>query len=123
MVGFYVFMLLMTLLIPATMLFFGYLWQKRPPDSINYSYGYRTRRSMSSEAAWDYAHRYCGKLWVKWGWFTALVTVSIMIVLAFITMDITVVGIVGGVLVCLQCFPLCIVVPFVERELNREFKI
>ena len=72
MIFFFSFMLCMALLIPATMLFFGYRWQKKPPHKINSAYGYRTRRSMSSKNAWDFAHKYCGRTWVKFGWFTAV---------------------------------------------------
>jgi hypothetical protein len=31
---------------------------KFPPKKINWLYGYRTRRSMQSEAAWNFAQRY-----------------------------------------------------------------
>lgn len=57
---FFLFMLFCTLLLPATMLFFGRRWQKSPPKEINGAYGYRTRRSMSGLAAWDFAHRWIG---------------------------------------------------------------
>lgn len=40
---------------------------KFPPKKINWSYGYRTRRSMQSEAAWNFAQRYCSLEFLKLG--------------------------------------------------------
>lgn len=59
--------LFFTLLIPCTMLLFGVLWKRRPPRDINCLYGYRTARSCKSQAAWDFAHQYIGRVWRGWG--------------------------------------------------------
>ena len=40
--GFWIFMLVMDLLIPVTMVFIGKRFQKKPPKEINGIYGYRT---------------------------------------------------------------------------------
>ena len=45
-VGFWVFMLIMVLLIPIIMITFGKLFSKKAPKDINYTFGYRTKRSM-----------------------------------------------------------------------------
>lgn len=55
------------LLCPLLMLGFGLISRKHPPKTINCWYGYRTARSMKSQAAWDFAHRYCGRLWTWLG--------------------------------------------------------
>lgn len=123
MVVFYIFMLIMTLLIPGTMLLFGYRWQKKPPNKINSAYGYRTRRSMASKKAWDFAHKYCGRAWVKFGWFTAVFAVAAMIVLAFVTSDIETVGTVGGIITFAEFIPLIVPLFFTERALKQEFGI
>ena len=123
MIGFFVFMLTCSLLIPAVMLFFGYRWKEKPPKEINVAFGYRTRRSMSGKKAWNYAHQYFGKLWIKLGWFTLAVTVLIMIALALTTMEIAVVGTVGGILVFLQMIPLIVPIFATERALKQEFGI
>ena len=123
MVVFYIFMLIMTLLIPGTMLLFGYRWQKKPPNKINSAYGYRTRRSMASKKAWDFAHKYCGRIWVKFGWFTAVFAVASMIVLAFVTSDIETVGTVGGIITFAEFIPLIVPLFFTERALKQEFGI
>lgn len=50
------------LLIPVTMAGLGLLFTKKPPSSINAVFGYRTKRSRASQAAWDFAHAYGGKV-------------------------------------------------------------
>ena len=123
MVGFYLFMFACTLLLPASMLFLGYRWQRRPPSSINAVFGYRTRRSMSSKQAWDYAHRYCGKTWVKCGWFSAVFAVLSMIFLGIVTLDVSTVGIFGGIITCLELLPAAASLAATERALKRVFGI
>lgn len=59
--------LFFTLLIPCTMLFFGFLWKFRPPRDVNSLYGYRTARSCKSRQAWDFAHQAIGRVWRRWG--------------------------------------------------------
>ncbi len=39
----------------------AWMW-KRPPRKINLLAGYRTTRSMKSQAAWDFAQVYAGRL-------------------------------------------------------------
>ena len=123
MIGFYVFMLICVLLLPVAMLFLGYRWQQKPPSSINAVFGYRTRRSMSSKQAWDYAHRYCGRMWVRCGWFSAVFTVLSMILLGTVTLDAAVVGIVGGIITCLELLPAAVSLAATERALKRVFGI
>ncbi len=38
-----------------------------PPKKINYIYGYRTKRSMRSDEAWQYANRYSSQLMTAFG--------------------------------------------------------
>lgn len=42
-----------------------HLW---PPNSFNKTYGYRTRRSMANQAAWDYAQPRSIELMRHWTW-------------------------------------------------------
>ena len=64
----WVWMLAMNLLIPAAMTGLGRMFMKKPPKKINGFYGYRTSRSMKNQETWDFAQRYMGKVWWKWGW-------------------------------------------------------
>ena len=68
MLAMWVFMLVMNLLIPATMIGFGRMMEKKTPREINSIYGYRTSRSMKNQDTWNFAHEDCGRLWWKWGW-------------------------------------------------------
>ena len=70
------FTLLSLLLVPTIMLGTGMSWKNHPPRKINGLYGYRTRRSSSSQAAWDFAHAYCSALWLRWGGVMSVVTVA-----------------------------------------------
>ena len=64
----WVFMLVMNLLIPALMIGLGLMFLKKPPQKVNGWYGYRTSRSMKNQDTWDFAQRYTGTVWWKWGW-------------------------------------------------------
>ena len=123
MIGFYVYMVVCVFLLPAAMLFLGHRWQKKPPDSINAVFGYRTRRSMSSKQAWDYAHRYCGRIWVKCGWISAAFAVLSMALLGFVTLNVSTVGIAGGIVACLELLPALASLAATEQELKRVFEI
>lgn len=122
-IAFYIFVLVFDLMIPAIMLFFGYHWQKKTPKEINMGYGYRTRRSMSSKKAWNFAHIFFGKLWIKLGWATLFVTLAVMAVLALFTLEIDRVGIVGTIVAFLQLIPMIVPIFATERALKREFGI
>lgn len=53
----------------------GLLFTKHPPKKINFAYGYRTERSMKNQETWDFAHQFIGKLWLKWGICTTIVSI------------------------------------------------
>ena len=53
--GFWIFMFLMTLWIPLTMIGFGRYFQKKAPKEINAAFGYRTKRSMKNR---EYLRKY-----------------------------------------------------------------
>lgn len=58
---------IMDLLIPVSMIIIGIVFRTRLPKSINYLYGYRTKRSMESKESWDYAHKLCGAAYILIG--------------------------------------------------------
>ena len=62
-----VFNIVFTLFIPVFMILCGYLMYKHTPKDINGLVGYRTAMSMKNQETWDFAHNYCGRLWVKVG--------------------------------------------------------
>ena len=65
--GFWIYMLIITLLFPAIMIFFGLYFKKRTPREINYLFGYRTSRSMKTKETWEFAHKLLGRIWFTAG--------------------------------------------------------
>ena len=117
--GFWIFMLIMVLLIPFTMIFFGWLLFRKTPKKINYVYGYRTKRSMMNEETWRFANQYCGKAWYLCGLISAPLSV-IAIALVFGKGPGTV-GMVGGIITILQMLPLIGAIVPTESELKKNF--
>ena len=99
--AFWLFMLIMNLLIPFTMIGFGFYFQKHPPKEINELFGYRTSLSMKNEDTWKTAHVQFGRVWLIWGWFSAAFSFPCMLLL-YGKSD-TACGIYGGLLCLLQC--------------------
>ncbi len=95
----------------------GILFTRRPPSSINFWYGYRTARSMKSQAAWDFAQRYAGHVWIRSG--PLMAVVSAVLIALF--------GQASWfewfylVLTFLQLAIMMVVIPMTERELGRRF--
>ena len=117
--GFWIFMFIMNMLIPAMMLGFGWVFLHKAPKTINWGYGYRTTMSMKNQDTWDFAHKYAGELWFKWGkW---MLGVSVVVMLFVIGKNEDIVGIVGGALCMVQCAPLIYVIVPTERALKKHF--
>ncbi|MBQ8597926.1 MAG: SdpI family protein [Lachnospiraceae bacterium] len=117
--AFWIFMLIMDMLIPAVMAGFGYLFLKRPPKEINSIYGYRTAMSMKNKDAWQFAHKYIGKLWYIGG--LILVPITLIPMLFVIGKDIDLVGAVGGILCFVQMIPLIGCIVPTEKALKKNF--
>lgn len=98
--GFWIFMLLMSLLLPFTMIGFGKYFIKTAPKEINMVFGYRTPMSMKNKETWEFAHHYCGKLWLILGWSTLVP--SLIAMFFVIGKDVDVIGNFSIVLVGIQ---------------------
>lgn len=116
---FWIFMLVMELIIPATMLGFGKYFMKKAPREINYAFGYRTAMSMKNKDTWIFAHKYCGKLWYVCG--LILLPVSILVMLPLAGKSEDVVGNVGGVLCVVQLVVLIGSIFPTEIALRKRF--
>jgi len=117
--GFWIYMLCMDLLIPLTMIGFGRFFLKRAPNQINCVFGYRTAMSMKNRDTWDFAHQYCGKLWLRWG---LILLPCSMIPMLFLNGKSTyIIGILGVILTFLQMIPLVGSIISTERALKRTF--
>ena len=119
MIGFWLFMLVMDLLIPVTMIVLGRLFLRKPPHTINYTFGYRTSMSMKNQDTWQFANQYCGKLWLRLGWM--LVPLSIIPMLFVISKDIEAIANVGLAVSLLQLVPLVGSIFPTELALKKVF--
>lgn len=91
-------MMVMDLLIPFTMIGVGKYFINTIPKEINDFFGYRTSMSMKNKDTWEFAHHYCGKLWIIIG--RIMIVPSLISMLFVIGKDI---GTVGG-FGCILCF-------------------
>ncbi len=117
--SFWWFMLICDLIIPIVMIIAGRMMWKHCPKSINGVVGYRTNRSMKNMDTWKFAHKYCGKLWWKIGWFTIIPSVLIHIPLYH--SDENTIGIAGVILVTIQCIILIASIYPTEKALKKHF--
>ena len=117
--GFWIFMFIMVLLIPLTMIFFGWLLFRKTPKEINYVYGYRTKRSMMNEETWRFANQYFGKVWYLCGLIS--VPLSVIAIAIVFGKGPGTVGTVGGIITMLQMLPLIGAIVPTESELKKKF--
>lgn len=116
--GFWIFMLIMDLLIPFTMIGFGKSFMEKAPKEINAVFGYRTTMSMKNKDTWEFAHKYCGKLWWIWGWVMVMPVFALFFVLG---KDADTVGTIGGNVCLVQTIPLAASIVPTEIALRRTF--
>ncbi len=114
-----IFIFVSNLIIPIMMLFFGITFKNEGPKKINGFYGYRTSMSMKNKETWDFAHRYCGRLWTKLGFITLFL--SIIISLIILSFDDKIQGIVVATIVTIQTIILVASIFPVEKELKKNF--
>lgn len=117
--GFWIYTLMMDLAVPFTMIGFGRYFIKKAPKEINGVFGYRTSMSMKNKDTWEFAHRYCGKIWYVCGLITLPVTVLCMLFLIGKGKDI--VETVGAIIMGIQLIPLVGSVFPTEISLRKNF--
>lgn len=117
--GFWFFMLIMNLLIPLIMILFGRYFVKKAPDKINILFGYRTTMSMKNQDTWQFAHKYCGKIWLVCGSVLLPLTVAGMLLLIGKGKDF--IGNVGSIICMLQLIPLVLAILPTEIALKKTF--
>lgn len=108
--------------LPLTSLIAGYSSLNNPPKEINGIKGYRTKLSMASQEAWDYANKRMGQLFLKNStYMLALGLVAAIILLVTkvnytnVTFSIAIV-----VIVVLQTLLMTLPMAKVEQELADE---
>lgn len=97
---FWWFMFVCNLLIPVILIVVGRMMWKHCPKKINWVFGYRTSRSMKNMDTWQFAHKYCGKLWWKLGWLSLIP--SIVVQIPFYNSSEEVIGIIGLIICIIQ---------------------
>lgn len=117
--GFWIFMLICTLMQPVIMITFGNVFVKHPPKTINGVYGYRTSMSTKNQETWDFAHNYCGRLWKKLGYIMLFVSLPVMF-FTFGKGEDTI-GFIVGIFMFVQCFVLIGSIFPVEFALKKRF--
>ena len=120
--NFWIFMLAMNLLTPLTMIIFGYIYSKKPPQKpkSKFAYsGYRTQMSMKNEETWEYAHGFFGKLWFRFG--IVLGLISIIPLFFVIGKDKDTVGFAGLIICFVQMAVMLIPVIPKEISLRKRF--
>lgn len=117
--GFWIFMTLMNLLIPVTMIGFGKLFLRHILGEINAFFGYRTTMSTKNKDTWEFAHHYCGKIWHITGWIT--LPVSLIVSIFMFGKDDDTIGIYSGVLCTIQVILLIATIFPTEAALRKNF--
>ena len=117
--GFWFAMLTASLLTPIIMLFFGWMFVNNPPEDINGVYGYRTGMSTKNQDTWDFAHRYCGKIWSKLGIILLPASVAAMLTVYGGTED--EIDALATVVCLLQMVPLLFSIVLTEKALKQTF--
>ncbi len=114
-------MLVMNLLTPLVMIIYGRVFEKKPPKIARskFAFGYRTVMSMRNEETWEYAHRFFGKLWFRFG--IAVGLISIIVLFFFIGKDKDTVGFAGMIICYVQLVAMLLPVIPTELALRRRF--
>lgn len=117
--GFWIFMLVTDLLIPVTMIGFGRYFMRRAPKDINPLFGYRTTMSMRSRDTWEFAHRFCGRLWYVWGLILLPVSAAVLLLVPGKSQDC--IGTAGGILCMVQLAAMMGAILPTEIALRKHF--
>ena len=116
---FWIFMLIVNLILPITMIFLGRYYSRKAPKNINWVYGYRTTMSTKNKDTWEFAHKYFGKLWYKIG--IILLPVTVIAMLFVIGRSENIIAIVGEIICGVQVVLMVLVIHPTERALKRNF--
>ena len=76
----FLFFLIMTLVIPVSLIKLGKMFKTVPLHNTNMTFGYKTDMSMKNTETWTFAQKYCGNLWYFGGYILLISTVILMII-------------------------------------------
>ena len=70
----YILLILLSFILPVTLLIIGLIFYKFSPQKINSFSGYRTTRSMKNIETWNEANKHSSKLMIKFSFSILLLT-------------------------------------------------
>ena len=115
--GFWLYVFLVTLLIPFTLLLMWYICPKF--KEINTTSGYRTTLSMKNQETWDFSQDYCAKLSL-YLFFSSLM-LSFVTMPFFINQSTTIIGWMGLVVTLMQMMSFVVIIIATEKALKKNF--
>ena len=101
------------------MILLGRYYSCKAPKNINWVYGYRTPMSTKNKETWEFAHKYFGKLWYKFG--IILLPASIIAMLFVLGKSVHIISIVGEIVCGVQVVMMVLVIHPTERALKKNF--
>lgn len=116
---YWIYIFVVSSLIPIMLIGFGTLFIHKPPKKINSFVGYRTRMSQKNNETWIFAHKYCGKLWQTIGMWSLPIVFAVMLFLKD-SSDKTL-SIVGTVMCSIELIPMVFSVALTEFALRKHF--
>lgn len=116
---FWIFMLIINLICPFVLIIFGRMFLKNIPEDINMTFGYRTKMSMKNKETWEFAHKYCGKIWYVCG--IILLPLSIIPMFFIMGKNENTIGILGMVVCFIQVIIIVFSILPTEMALKKNF--
>lgn len=98
---------------------FWKIFYEKGSKEINSVFGYRTSMSMKNKDTWEFAHKYCGKVWYVCGMVMLPITVIFMLLVIGKSEDC--VGSMGGIICGVQLIPLIGSILPTEIALKKNF--
>lgn len=118
---FWFFMLTVSLFVPLITAFSAFVLKINPPVYKDRFYGYRTKKSMSSPEAWDFAQKYTSQLWLR---LSLIESISIIIIyLFFAKKTINFLSIAGLIITSICLILIFISIIIIEISIKKKFKI
>lgn len=114
---FWIFMFVVTLLIPAALLL---TWYQCPKIKIiNNASGYRSKQSMQNQDTWDFAQKYCSKISLYMFFPSLILPMAIMPTVISEPMDR--IGWIGLAITMLQMMSFIVIMLSTEKALKKTF--
>lgn len=112
------FILICVLLIPIVMIIGGWMMWKHTPQNINGLIGYRTERSMKNIDTWNFANKYCGRLWLKLG--LIMLILSAIFIIPFHVASNDIINFAVLIIMSIQCIIIVVSIFSTEKALKRK---